>query len=149
MARGASGARRIELNRAAFDEITLAVADGAFELAKSVIEDAQVPDADPIGVGLIQGGGVLAYVGRKRVAVFSKWGAPSVTKPRGVRLTDYGVTVIGGFGFPGRFVEEGTIKMRAEPFLTPMLQSALPRADVFVRAAVKAHASKVVKAHRS
>lgn len=131
---GASGARRIVLNRAAFDEITLAVADGAFELTKSIVNGADVPDATPLGLGLIQGGGALAYVGSKRVGVFSKYGATTVNKPRAAKL-DKGITVIGGYGFPGRFVEEGTVHMGAEPFLTPKVMATLPDTEGFVKAA--------------
>jgi len=132
--RGASGARRIVLNRAAFDEITLAVADGAFELAKSIVAGADVPDAAPYAVGLVQGGAVLAYVGKKRVGIWSKTGTASVKKPRAAKLST-GVTVIGGFGFPGRFVESGTVHMAAEPFLTPELMADLPDAEGFIRLA--------------
>jgi len=96
---GASGARRIVLNRAAFDEITLAVADGAFEIAKAVVNGAQVPDAAPYAEGLVQGGAALAYVGRKRVGIFSKTGTTKVNKPKAAKLSAAGITVIGGFGF--------------------------------------------------
>jgi len=130
---GASGARRIVLNRAAFDEITLAVADGAFELAKAVIEGAQVPDAAPYAEGLVQGGAALAYVGSKRVGLWSKTGA-TVKKPRAAKLSK-GITVIGGYGFPGRFVESGTIHMAGQPFLTPELMATLPDAEGFIKAA--------------
>lgn len=142
---GASGARRIVLNRAAFDAITLAVADGAFELAKSVIEGADVPDAAPYAVGLVQGGAAIAFVGSKRVGVFSKTGA-SVKKPRAAKLSK-GITVIGGFGFPGRFVESGTTNMGAQPFLTPELMATLPDAEGFIRVACVKH--KVVGAARA
>lgn len=130
---GASGARRIVLNRAAFDEITLAAADGAFELAKAVIEGADVPDAAPYAEGLVQGGAVIAYVGSKRVGAWSKTGA-SVKKPRAAKLSK-GVTVIGGFGFPGRFQEAGTINQPPRPFLTPELMARLPDAQAFIREA--------------
>jgi hypothetical protein len=132
---GASGARRIVLNRAAFDAISLATADGLFETAKAIVDGAHVPDAAPLGLGLIQGGGALAYVGRKRVNVYSKYGATSVKKPRGAKLSATGITVVGGYGFPGRFVEEGTVKMRAEPFLTPAVMANLPAAEGFIKAA--------------
>jgi hypothetical protein len=135
--RGASGARRIVLNRAAFAAITLAVADGAFEMAKAVIEGADVPDAAPYAEGLVQGGAVVAFVGKKRVGVWSKTGAP-VKKPRAAKLTD-GVTVIGGYGFPGRFLEEGTVHMPAQPFLTPELMATIPDARDYIRAACKRH----------
>jgi hypothetical protein len=133
------------LNRQAFDAITLAVADGAFELAKAVVLGANVPDATPLGQGLIQGGGVLAYVGRKRVGVASTGGQTSVKKPRAAKLSK-GITVIGGFGFPGRFVEEGTVNMAAQPFLTPELMATLPDAEGYIRAAAIKH--RVVSASR-
>ena len=143
--RGASGARRIVLNRAAFDEITLAVADGAFELAKAVGNGADVPDAAPYAVGLVQGGAAIAFVGSKRVGVWSKTGA-SVKKPRAARLSK-GITVIGGYGFPGRFVESGTVHMGPEPFLTPELMATLPDAEGFIKAACVRR--KVVSAARA
>jgi hypothetical protein len=136
-ARGASGAARIVLNRAAFDELTLAEADGLFELAKSIVDGADVPDAEPYGVGLVQGGAALAFVGRKRVDVYSKAGDP-VKKPRAAKLSSSGITVIGGYGFPARFKETGTVKMAPEPFLTPELMAQVPDAGAFVRqAAIK------------
>jgi hypothetical protein len=136
-ARGASGAHRIVLNRAAFDEITLAMADGLFKLGQSIIADAKVPDAPEIGVGLVQGGGVIAFVGRKRVGAWSVDG-DAVKKPRAAKLTD-GVTVIGGYGFPARFLEEGTVNMDAEPFLTPELMAKVPDAGMYVKAAAISH----------
>lgn len=142
---GASGARRIELNRSAFDAITLAVADGAFELAKSVIEGADVPDAAPYGEGLVQGGAAIAYVGKKRIGVWSKTGS-SVKKPRAARLSA-GVTVIAGYGFPGRFKETGTVRMAATPFLAPELMAKLPDAEGFVKAAAIRH--RIIAATRA
>lgn len=133
-AKGASSQRRIQLNRAAFDEITLAVADGAFELAKEVILSVRVPDAEPYGQGLIEGGGVIAFVGKKRVGLVTTGGQSSIKKPRAARLGP-GINVIAGYGFPGRFLEEGTIHMKGQPYLTPKLMSTLPDAEAFVKAA--------------
>ena len=141
----ASSQRRVVLNRAAFDALTLAHADGLFELAKSVVDGAAVPDATPLGLGLIQGGGVLAFVGRKRVGIYSKTGE-SVKKPRAAKLTD-GITVIGGYGFPARFVETGTVHMAAEPFLTPALMAKAPDAGLYIKAAVIRHG--LVSANRA
>jgi hypothetical protein len=132
MARGASAARRVVLNRRAFDILDLGMADGLFEFAKAVITQAGVPDADPHGLGLVQGGGVISYIGRKRVGIFTTGGQTSVTKPRAARLQAKGITVIGGYGFPARFLEEGTVKMGAEPFLTPELMALEPQAGPFV-----------------
>jgi hypothetical protein len=143
---GASGARRIVINRAAFDAITLATADGLFELAKEIVEGARVPDATPLGQGLIEGGGVLAFVGKKRVGVFATGGQTSVKKPRAAKLSA-GITVIGGFGFPARFVEEGTVNMAAQPFVTPELMARVPDAGEFIRAANIRHG--IVSARRA
>jgi len=143
---GASGARRIELNRAAFAEIELAVADGLFELAKQVVLGAEVPDAAPYGQGLIEGGGVISYVGKKRVGMAVTGGATAVKKPRRAKLGKT-ITVIGGFGFPSRFVETGTSRMAAQPFLTPELMSDLPEAEGFVKLACIKH--KVIGSARA
>jgi hypothetical protein len=135
---GASGARRIVLNRAFFDALTLATADGLFELSKEIVDGAKVPDATPLGPGLVEGGGVLAFVGRKRVGVYATGGQTSVKKPRAAKLSD-GITVIGGFGFPSRFLETGTIKMAAKPFVTPTLMARVPDAGDFIKAANLRH----------
>jgi hypothetical protein len=133
----AKGARKMVLNRAAVDQIILATADGLFELAKSIVQNADVPDAAPYGVGLVQGGGAVAYVGKKRVAEWSKTG-DTVKKPRAAKLSPKGtdgVTVIFGYGFPGRFQEVGTVKQAAKPFLTPATMAELPAAEGYIRAA--------------
>jgi hypothetical protein len=132
---GASGARRIVLNRQFFDALTLATADGLFELSKEIVDGANVPDATPLGQGLVEGGGVLAYVGRKRVGVYGTGGQTSVSKPRAAKLNPTGITVIGGFGFPARFLEEGTVHMAAQPFVTPELMARIPDAGDFIKAA--------------
>lgn len=138
--RGASSARRIELNRAAFDAITLAAADGLFGLAKEVIAEAGVPDAAPYGVGLVEGGGVLAYAGRKKVGQSSTGNPTAVRKPRrSAPLKAGSVTVIGGYGFPARFLEEGTARMGARPFLTPALLKLVPKAGPYIAEAMQRH----------
>lgn len=134
---GASGARRMVINRAAVDQIILATADGLFELAKAIVMAADVPDAAPFGVGLVQGGGVIAFVGNKRVGVWSKTG-DTVKKPRAAKLSPKGsdgVTVVFGYGFPGRFQEAGTIKQAGHPFLTPAALATIPEAEGYIRAA--------------
>jgi hypothetical protein len=136
---GASGARRIVLNRKFFDALTLATADGLFAIAKEIVDGADVPDATPLGQGLVEGGGVLAYVGRKRVGVYGTGGQTAVSKPRAAKLNPTGITVIGGFGFPSRFLETGTIKMGAQPFVTPELMARVPDAGDFIKAANLRH----------
>ena len=125
---------RIVLNRAFFEAVDLAAADAMFALAKTVIDAAPVPDAAPYGEGLVQGGGVIAFVAKKRVGVYSKTGE-NVKKPRAAKLDSAGITVIGGYGFPGRFIESGTTKMGPRPWLTPTLMAAVPDAGDFVRLA--------------
>lgn len=133
----ARGAARVVLNRAAIDQLVLAAADGAFELAKTIVGEAEVPDAEPFGEGLVQGGGVVAYVGKKRVGAWNTNGGADVAKPRAAKLgtKDGSITVIGGYGFPGRFQEEGTAEQAAQPFLTPSLLQRLPDAAPFIKEA--------------
>lgn len=131
-------AKRVVLDHAALDAITMAVADGAFELAKSIVGGAHVPDAPDVGKGLVQGGGVLAFVGSKRVGAWSTGPVLPFAKPRAAKLSA-GITVIGGFGFPGRFVEAGTVHMAAHPFLTPALMDGVPDAEGFIKLACIKH----------
>lgn len=135
--RGASGARRIVINRAFFDALTLASADGLLELSKEIIDAAQVPDAAPLGQGLVEGGGAIAFAGRKRVGVYATGGQTSVKKPRAAKLAKSGVTVIAGFGFPARFLEVGTAKMPARPFVTPALMERVPDVGPYIAQAAK------------
>lgn len=121
MARGS----KVRINRNAARQIPLAIADGLFEVARTVIEVAQAPDAPPYGVGLVQGGGAIAYVDGKKVND-SKIGGRAIAKPRAIRVAKSGVTVIGGWGFPARFVEFGTIHAAPHPFLTPAFAGVTP-----------------------
>lgn len=126
--RGASALRRMEINRAALSEITLGVADGLFELGKSILADANVPDAPPYGQGLVEGGGVIVYVkggtGTAKKVASTTIGGKQIRKPRQARIA-IGATALVGYGFPGRFVELGTIATPAQPFLSPALASNL------------------------
>jgi hypothetical protein len=142
--------KRVVLNHAALDAITMAVADGAFALAKAVIFGADVPDATPYGEGLVRSGGVIAYVDRKLVATTATGpgtdGDPTVKKPRAAKLGP-GIVVIGGYGFPGRFQEAGTVHQPARPFVTPELMATLPEARGFILAACVKH--KVISSKRT
>jgi hypothetical protein len=123
-ARGVSA--KVKLNKAALDDVTFAVADGLFEAGKVIIEmaSANAPDSPydpyPTGEGLPKQGGVLAYVGSQKVDGWSTRG-PQPKKPRSARLAvkAHSVVVLAGFGFPGRFVEAGTARTPAQPFLAP------------------------------
>jgi hypothetical protein len=132
------GRNRMVLNRKAFDAITLAAADGLFEMGKAIVAGADVPDAPPLTKGLVEGGGVIAYVkgsqGAAKKVAETTIGGQTIKKPRAARIKP-GATVIVGFGFPGRFVELGTATMPAQPFLTPALMERIPDAGEFVRVA--------------
>jgi hypothetical protein len=138
------------LNRAALDAITLATADGLFELGQAIINEANVPDAPPYGQGLVEGGGVIAYVkgatGSAKKVATTTVGGKQIRKPRAARL-GRGATVIFGYGFPGRFVEFGTIDTPAHPFLTPSLLAHVPDAGDYIRAAcIRRKATSVARA---
>lgn len=127
---------RVVLNRAAIEQAILAEADGLFAVAVKVIEAARPPDAPPYGKGLVEGGGALAFVGRKKVAG-TTIGGRQIKKPRQLKLRDGEVTAIAGWGFPARFVELGTLNTHAEPFLTPAALQVVGDAHVIVSEAVK------------
>lgn len=129
--------KRVLVNRAALTELTLAVGDALFELAVSIVEEATPPDAPPYGVGLIDGGGAVLYAGTKKINGTQVRGK-QVSKPRAVDLTRNGVTAIGGWGFPARFVEWGTLDTPSEPFLTPPFMAGKGRAEEAIRASLQA-----------
>jgi hypothetical protein len=119
---------RVVLNRAALDAITLGMADGLLALADAVIAATKVPDAPVLGAGLIEAGGTVAYVAGKKVGGTAK-------KPKAMKVRTMGVAVAGGFPFPARFQELGTVNQPARPFLTPALMAMVPDAAPFIRAA--------------
>lgn len=152
---------RVVLNRAALDQTHLAVADGVFAIAKRVVQvaTAHVPD-DPrvkvrvttaggklrfehdagsepggVGLGLVQGGGAIVWVGKKKVDG-TLIGGRQIKKPRALRLMAGWITAIAGFGFPGRFVELGTIDTPAEPFLSPAMVEVAGEAAAIMQATV-------------
>ena len=120
---------RVALNRAALDAITLGMADGLLALADAVIAATKVPDAPVLGVGLVEEGGTVAYVLGKKVGGSAK-------KPSAMKVRKLGVAIAGGFPFPARFAELGTVNQPARPFLTPALMATVPDAAPFIKAKV-------------
>ena len=125
---GATGRRsRVEVNRAALDEVNRGLADGIFDLARAVavVASNDAPDSPyepyPTGKGLPEQGGALVYVGGKRTHEYSTGhpGRPNLPRGIGVRKRIGEITGIVGFGFPAMFNELGTVKMHAQPFVTP------------------------------
>ena len=141
MARGASGARRIEINRAKVEEMTLRVADGIFQAAQEAIHAAR----PPVGIGpynkwhpyaMVARGGVVGFVGGKRFAVYARAGMKGSVKPsKTVKARSATIVVTGGFGYPARLNEFGTIHNQPRPFLTPVFMTVRGRAEALVRAA--------------
>ena len=122
---------RVEFNRKAFAALELAEADALHDVARVVLQVVDVPDAPPFGQGLREGGGAITYLGKKKVAA-TQIGGRDVSKPRTLRLKVDEVVTAVGFGFPGRFVELGTVDAPANPFLTRAVASVLPDAEVII-----------------
>lgn len=130
---------RVVANRAALETAVLAVADGMLEAGELMVRAARPPDSPfqpyPTGEGLPKQGGWLGYVNG------AKFGGGSLRglQPRKPRsdVPRTGIAIVVGFGFPARFVELGTVRVRARPFLTPAVMSIVPTADVVISAAVR------------
>lgn len=131
MAKGRTA--RVVLNRKAIDGVRLALADGVFAVAKTIVNEADPPDATPYGKGLVTNGGALLYVDGKKLDGMGLDGRQP-GKPRSAKSSP-GTVAIAGFGFPGRFLEFGTVKMAAQPFFTPARDRVLPRATGIIRQA--------------
>jgi hypothetical protein len=106
---------RVVINRKAVDGVTLAVADGAFAVAKAHNKATHPPDAPPYGQGLVQGGGALVFVDGKKVDG-TTIGGRQIKKPRQLNTKDHTVVAVSGWGFPGRLVQFGTTDTPAQPF---------------------------------
>jgi hypothetical protein len=109
---------RVVLNRAALDEVHLAIAEGVEEIARTVVETANPPDDTPYGVGLVRSGGWAVYAGSKKVGGGSLDGSQP-KKPRALKTAFAAITGVAGFDFPARFQEIGTAHQRARPFFMP------------------------------
>lgn len=117
---------RVVINRAALDEVTGGLADGVFDITRAIlrVSEADAPDAEPYGEGLVMRGGAVTFVGRKRVhQVRTDGQSTNILKPKGSR----GVTgderagqILGlvGWGFPAMFLEFGTVHAAPHPFFT-------------------------------
>lgn len=118
---------RVEINRAALDEVYGGLADGVFDVARAVgvLTANRVPfletdpDVPPLH-HLEDVVGAVVYVGGKRTAEWSS-GPLRPDKPREVRVrsSPATVTAVVGMGFPGMFTELGTLGAPAQPALTP------------------------------
>jgi hypothetical protein len=121
---------RVVLNRAALDALTRGVADGLGVMATTIVDDARPNDAPPYGEGLIEAGDYGVWANGKKVD-------GTAAKPRGAKVKKTEIVAIGGYGFPARFHEMGTIDTAAYPFLTPSLLRHQPHAGDFIRPSIR------------
>lgn len=114
---------RVVVNRKALSAIREGAVAGLEQLAIDTLAAAapNVPDDDPIGVGLVTTGSYGVWADGKKVAGLGQ-------KPRREKVKT-GVTLIVGYDFPARFNEGGTIHQPARPFLTPAMVKEVPGAD--------------------
>lgn len=121
---------KVVLNRANLDKLRRAWAEGVEEIVHTFVEVAEPPDAAPFGQGLVTQGGWLVYVDGKKVGGGSLEGTQP-KKPRAAQ-TSKGIVGVAGFGFPGRFQNEGTVNMAPNPFATrALMQTVAVAPDVF------------------
>lgn len=119
MARARRVSSRTVLNRACLTAIGEGLASGLEDVGTRAIENTEPPDAAPFGEGLITTGDWGVWNGTRKVG-------GTATKPRSVKLSGEGITLVAGYGFPGRFQEFGTVNQPARPFLSPAMLETLP-----------------------
>lgn len=135
---------RVVLNRKAVEGVRLAIADGVHQVAKAVVQEADPPDDTPYGVGLVRAGGTLAYVDGKKIDDWSQDGT-TVKKPRALRLGKPSIVGVGGYGFPARFQELGTVHQPARPFLAPTRDRVVGRIPSIMARAAKYRIARLRK----
>lgn len=123
---------RVVLNRKALDQVTLAIAGGVEEIARTMIEESNPPDATPFGEGLVTNGGWIVYANGKKVGGGSIDGT-TPQKPREFRPLKVGVSAVAGWSFPARFQEIGTVHQPARPFFMPTIVRVVNVAAAIMR----------------
>ncbi len=113
------------------DIALLPILDGLAAAARDILENTRPPDAAPYGEGLVASGGMAGYAFGKVTHV--EGAERDVVKPRDFRAPKDGVAVVLGYGFPGRFLETGTVNHGAQPFLTPAVQAGSGRVPAHLR----------------
>jgi hypothetical protein len=121
---------RTVLNKQALNAIAQGFAEGMGALGQAIIEITKPPDAAPFGEGLVTTGDWGVWAGTKKVG-------GTATKPRGVKLSKTGITLIAGYDFPGRFQELGTIHQPARPFFTPSVVEEIPQTEEHLKPPVQ------------
>ena len=137
---------RVVMNRAALDELQLAMADGLLAVGEQIIAEAQENAPRDPEAAAERGVPMMADTGHVVVyALGKKVGGDDggTGKPRGMK-TPKDQAVLGvWFSSPiSHLVELGTIKMPARPFFTPSLMSNLGDVGPYVRKAMGARARR-------
>lgn len=137
---------RVVMNRAALDELGLALADGLLALGEEILADAAAnAPRDPEiaakrGVPMMADTGhLVVYAGGKKVG-----GDEGGTgKPRGMKTPPDQAVLGVWFSSPlAHFAELGTIKESPRPFLGPALAAHLGNTGPYVQKAMAARARR-------
>lgn len=127
---------RTVLNRNALAAFSAGIADGMEALGEAFKEAVRPPDATPFGKGLVTTPDFGVWSDGKKVA-------GGGTKPRSVRVRQFGAVLIAGEGFPGRFQELGTVNHPPQPHVTPAMLAILPDAAGYIKPAVRKQLARV------
>lgn len=123
---------RVVLNRKALTAIRQGAVAGMEEMGRAVLAmgEGQVPDATPFGEGLVTTGDYGVWADGRKVA-------GTASKPRRVAVKS-GITLICGYGFPGRFQALGTIHIAPNPswFVEPM-NTVIPGAHSYLKPEIR------------
>lgn len=137
---------RVVMNRAALNEMQLAMADGLLTLGQKVIADASALAPRDPETAASRGVPMMADTGHAVVYALGKrvgGEEGEIAKPRGLKTTPDRVVLGMWFSSPlSHFAEFGTVKERARPFFTPALMADIPDAGGDVKAAIAKWASR-------
>jgi hypothetical protein len=136
---------RVIMNRSALDVLQLGMADGLLELGQRIIAEAQANAPRDPEAAAARGVPMMADTGHAVVYALGKkvGGEEGGTgKPRGMK-TPKDQAVLGvWFSSPLAHLNElGTIKMAAQPFLTPALMANIGDTGPYVQAAMNKRAA--------
>lgn len=137
---------RVVMNRAALDELQLAMADGLLQLGEQIIAEARDKAPRDPEIASERGVAMMADTGNLVVyALGKKVGGDDggTGKPRGMKTPkDQAVLGVWFSSRIAHLVELGTVKMGARPFLTPALAQNLGDVGPYVRKAMSARAGR-------
>lgn len=127
--------KSVRINRECLTELGRGIADGLMAVGERAISKAMpfIPDAPPEGKGLVQSGGFVVYIDKKKV------GGNATIRREDKR----GIVLYAGFGFPMRFYEMGTVHQPARPTFGPAFLEAAREITQLVEPHVRARLAHV------